>query len=842
MRFCLICPWQAPHVVNIARNVLLFSMIMDGIPDQTTWNIFFHIFLDRDSHAVLVPQCQKLVHSAQTLQEWRSSPYGTVIRIASEHTLNELRRHWELYVLFNGNKPSDCDQARRPLVDAARKKMLGYASDGTNYSSTRSCGPLSLEATKSHLYAKQSANFWRTGTTLSDSKLIDKATWPNPTFFYSRAGQDFNVHYGTDPMIPFHLAPLFANARRELTMQDLVGAAQAEFHEWTRAFRQAVGTTQSPTVRFLLGDAIAAARVLLGCFDRETFRSLGIAVAAWTSQALELDQDEYSTFHAPTRFDVIDTSNLSDHVGLLNIFLSSVPLLSDPSFSPVLYTESLLSYEAGSGSTTEFHSMLFADLSTVALLLNIAPIDALSGFATRSNMHELLSVAMSDAMSSSTQQYHQIFTWKRPQSCISTCHNSAPITFNAQQLAQLMHNVYLRLFADNDTMQMSPTRKHAETAILRSSILVYTREAFAVLLRFLRSRLQISDAEWSEVMVLFLEQHHKTASLLEPACHRDLHVQLFRYRLYVYPGLDPVAKPIRGRLSHWLHIPPLTRIYLTLPQSLSSTFVDLIEKVATPFLQCCVRSPQDGIGEHIFQSVDIAFGQVVDEGTESRPRVSILEARSRELGSSPLVASFTIPSRLLTTAIDPSSVVIALGVRVNVRHVVSLMRVLGPSLLIFSAPFEDTQHVHVTPDEPLSSSFLSLMRSAPDAMIQESPTASAPIGLCRPIQVGLDVDHRRVASLTARLEVESIQGKEALTHGAVPTIIQISPFAVRILLGKCGQDLMYPLPVAGSRHKLRIARKSSYIEVRRMICIMRLSVSDGPLSACRSCHYVIPWA
>ena len=67
-------------------------MIMDGVPEQTTWNIFYHMYLNSESRSTLVSQSQKL-SSYASVEEWRSSPYGATIRMGSNHTLVQLRHH-----------------------------------------------------------------------------------------------------------------------------------------------------------------------------------------------------------------------------------------------------------------------------------------------------------------------------------------------------------------------------------------------------------------------------------------------------------------------------------------------------------------------------------------------------------------------------------------------------------------------------------------------------------------------------------------------------------------------------------------------------------------------------
>jgi hypothetical protein len=74
--------------------------------------------------------------------------------------------------------------------------------------------------------------------------------------------------------------------------------------------------------------------------------------------------------------------------------------------------------------------------------------------------------------------------------------------------------------------------------------------------------------------------------------------------------------------------------------------------------------------------------------------------------------------------------------------------------------------------------------------------------------------------LCKRFDVKASRAKEALLNKASVEIKQITPFCMEIIVGK--QDrypLFYPVPIDGSRSKLRIARKSSYVEVSRSILL-----------------------
>ncbi|KAI9056334.1 hypothetical protein FKP32DRAFT_1682302 [Trametes sanguinea] len=360
----------------LARDSLLFAMVLDDVPQDAMWDIAFHMYLNDRSISTLADQCHKLIACAGTLDSWHASPYGRVIRISSEYTLQELRRLWNLYL---ETASPGCPRMRglRSQADDRRKAIWLEQKDSLKWSSARSSEPLSAQSV--FVYSQQFHHYWKTGTTSYGGEDLPHV---NPTFLQSRRGEGFHIHYGTDPLAPFHLAPYFGNHKTgSFTPSEMVSAARSQFQEWCQAFRMRVRASQTNTpllVRFPLGDVICVARAL-GKRNRPSTScpAPSVPVAPWTAQPIVLSAAEYDDHQAPTSFDVIDTSNVSDHVGMLNILLVTAPLLSATSpWSGVLYTESLLAHRGD--AATQIMSILPADLSAVAMLFDLCPVDALS--------------------------------------------------------------------------------------------------------------------------------------------------------------------------------------------------------------------------------------------------------------------------------------------------------------------------------------------------------------------------------------------------------------------------------------------------------------------------------
>ncbi|KAI1792267.1 hypothetical protein LXA43DRAFT_1060810 [Ganoderma leucocontextum] len=826
----------------LARNVLLLTMIMDGVSAPTMWNIFFHMYLDIDSRSTLVSQSQKLA-SYTSVAAWRSSPYGPVIKMGTDHTLIELRRHWELYADFY--KPSKLHRLRelQAVMDDKLKKIAANAPE-INLIPTLSSGPLFLQSNISRLFSEQHRRYWETGTTLTDNNSLAAATHPNSTFFYSRAGEGFDVPFNTDPMTPLHHAPLFGNTNRTLTIADLVKSARSQFREWCSIFETTATTGKGGAVdvRFLLGDALAVARALRDFGENTSVQAQGFAapkVAPWTTCTLELNREEYTDFGAPTRFDVIDTSNVADYLGLLNIFLATTPLLTE-SPSSVLYTESFSLFAPD--LRTEFEATLFASLSVVAILMDLAPVNALSGFTSRCDTHEIAATFVS---SKDKDRHRQIFTWRRPSSGDPSAYPDggprAPAAcFDTHQLVELLHSIYVDMFKDDDQRYLQTLAKTMGPEDLKRETRRYvavcpSREAFVLFLDSIRTSLSISTKQWLNVLSSFLDLHSDDRCRIGDF---ELGAQVLRHGLHTSGSLDQVRRPTVGRLSHWQSIPPLIRVFLAVPRAEFAKLETATAAAGLPFawLRCYIKLPQ---GSHVFHSVDAAYGTLVDAGTAAKPDLSFREDPDGRKNGADLVFSFVVPSPIFTVA-PAGDIFVQLGIRGD-PHMARAVAPVLPSLCLFSACLEDTNYVHLLPEQPLPPRPPALKTTVRPQQLADTFVA---IGCQQPVRVDMDTVGKHVASVTAKLEITNTTIKTAFAEGAVPTVSQCSPCVIRVVLGGRTQTLAYPVPIAGSQRKVRLARKSSYIEVVVPVAIPFLK-PDGfklnPFPVVRANASIFPW-
>ena len=312
-------------------------MVADGESSLVIWSIFYHFFLDDASLGLLLAQCRKLVQISNDMQTWRASKYGGFLRFCTDHTLGEIRRHWILYLEMETMPGREKIPLKNNFISGMRaaKSKPNAASTSVNHA-VNAAGPLASEIFQ--LAPKLFGEFWSTGVTVGTSTQSKPCPHLNPTFVYSVAGAKFNVHYGTDPVVSFHLAPIFTSTKdpqesSTIGIKDLVEGARQQFFSLCSSFKDRISLESSAnlTIRFFVGDALAFCRALYYCGEGNLAET-GIYTYPWGGSQIDFNVQDYSQSdtrnqRAPLIFNVIDTSNLTDHLELINILVLTVPLL-----------------------------------------------------------------------------------------------------------------------------------------------------------------------------------------------------------------------------------------------------------------------------------------------------------------------------------------------------------------------------------------------------------------------------------------------------------------------------------------------------------------------------------
>lgn len=781
-------------------------MLADGdisIQIDKIWNIFFHFYLDAPSLSLLRSQCRKLADLAIDINTWRNSPYSTFLKFCGKHTLSELRRHWILYEATESLPPNETKRVRELFAKGSRSALAHRDEKPSIVRAGRSAGPLWENAQT--LGAEHFEHYWKTGITSNDKRKIVAATFLNPTFAYSMSGRGFSLHYATDPILAFHLAETFAptkaaSSNKAISIGDLAESVKSQFHTWCLAFQSrvtvaSVSVTRNIVIRMFTGDALAFCQALHHCAQNHSIVS-GIYSSTWGSSQINLDGGGYDkpspeSHCAPLSYDIIDTSNVTDHVGLLNILIASLPLLRKTP-SAVLHTNYLLAMQGTSSNKLEDRAC--ADIATLALLLGVVPTSFVSDFITQSNSHEIISFALS----SST--FHEVVSWKRLP--LTADYDPAqPLAYDPRQLGTFLFGIYLRMFSDDKLPNLNVLNPYA----LAQSIPHYVRATFVAMLQLIRQRVSTNWVQAMDHLVALIGMDRTL--FVGHNYYQDLMCQLHIRGIHSVDVLTSNPhKAGQGEdfFRRWNVVPPVVCIVLRVPRTALKVIEEMDpDEIGRPILQCEVKSrpsPSCLGFQNVFSSIQLFFGNVTSSGVGTL----VTEEDLRQWnGTSPLIASFHVPSWILN--LGPSDIQVVLSIR---GAVYSLLPKLGLEMCVFSASLTDSQHVFVVRERPNNELELkNLFNTAPQHLSSGSNLDGGVVS------VRMGGGGHKASEFTARTNITEPGKRAALANKADVTVKQVSPYGMLASFGQFDQRISFPFPIDSSNSKVRIARKSFYIEV-----------------------------
>ncbi|KAH6723705.1 hypothetical protein BKA61DRAFT_686406 [Leptodontidium sp. MPI-SDFR-AT-0119] len=677
----------------IARNILAFTLLLDDVDGQqhsNIWQIYYHLYLDDKAIRLLQAQAKKLSRLAETLESWKNGEYGRTLIFCDEGTFAIVKNRWNEYAVTNRSKTEQTKYDTRFKVgieDSARngKHFLGW---GTGMTSLRLVTPLCMDGV--HDSPKAFDHFWKHGTTDRNPTKLPKDRRPNPTFA-SRGTDTFALHYGTDPQLGFPLAtayvpltknsPLATEGGIRTDSHRITDAARTHFLAWSKVFQK---SAKNFTLRFFVGDATAFSHTL------EHVASSG-----------DVDDDYRSSGSSPVLFDVIDTSNLLDHLGSINVLVAVVPLLKRQATS-TLYTESLVAREKSLKDLMD--AILCGSFPTMSLLLGLVPIEywtnttAVSHTLQRRYSKRLASIPNSNQMNVPGRKLH----------------------FDPTDLAILIHRIYQAMFKHEDMMN---TMFSLSVRTLRNnSYPLYHRGSFATFLKFLQGRV---DTNWDKTMELVLDRIANDKTIMMGLNYfQDLCAHIYLLGIYNVPEFTTGCRPadaarFKTGLGSWNHLPSVVCITLEVPRAKLKVILDVPRnELGTPNVQCCVQADvgpyPPNAWQNIFADVHLNFGKLIAAGepTDGDHKGLIHEDPLGWAGNCPLLVSFNVPTWVILR--DPSKAIVNFGIQSTPQSSATFIHRLGLSMNIAVAKLMDNSSVHITKFHPQQAGYTSVTKLVPN--------------------------------------------------------------------------------------------------------------------------------
>ncbi|OAX80912.1 hypothetical protein ACJ72_04749 [Emergomyces africanus] len=690
------------------RNVLLYTLVLDdneGADGALLWNIYYHLFIDDQSLSVLESQVKKLCRFSCSLRYWHKSKYGHVLRFCDSKTLDLVRDVWFSYIHISDK--ATYTASFRSAIQACLDVKAAATGSGMNLNGARAAAPNAAQALKD--LPCLHSRYWKNGSTSNDAKTRNAR--PNPTLA-PLENDSAMLHFATDPLLGFHLitaytpldpqSPFYRKEPGNTHAQSAVEAARLQFNTWCRSLKD---DHKSMTIRFFAGDALAFCHTLQHLNTTEEI-SANWYRSFYHFDTLSLDGEDYAPNGvAPLSFDVIDTSNLIDFLGGINLFIAAGPLLRKK-LSSTLYAGSLI--ECVPDVDMLLDTLFAGNFPTVSLLLGVFPVQYWTNASAVANAEEQL---MQDIHKGATghgviiKKIHNRALWKY-QSPIWTNSpggsSSCPlIKFDSENLAWVLFGVYLKMFMSEVTEDAKLILASSNREIIqRGSCIRYHRGSFARFLAFVKGRVKV---EWDKAMsVLFTLIEKDKVLAVGPNFLHEFYTQL--HILGVYSCCTFIKELIYDRTPHgfraWKKLPDVVSITVEVPRAKLCVFTKMpCVKLGTPYINGFVQSKRR-VWQSLFAVVQLGFGKVISSGAPNNDNfaVTVLEDHHGWKGKSPLIISFVVPSAILL--VEPENTTVGMSLYQTPAASLTFGNILGMELLVFSSDLGNESSVYVSKQRP----------------------------------------------------------------------------------------------------------------------------------------------
>ncbi|KAF2678823.1 hypothetical protein K458DRAFT_480637 [Lentithecium fluviatile CBS 122367] len=791
----------------MARNIVAFTLIVDdkhGAHTHLLWNVYYHIFLDAESLSYVQKHAKKLLTYARSVDSWNAGPFGSRIRFCDTTTLENVAKLWKIYAI-DPDQTKEYKAMQQNLKNewkrVQRVKNELHGND-LQQNGVRAAAPLFTEAFDDT--RKQHRAFWQTGSTLTDKKVLGKLNNANPMFACVRSA--LTLHYGTDPLLGFHLATSYAqlsadspmkvtDSASEKALPKTLATALHQFGLWCEAFRKA---SPQCTIRVVHADAIAFCHVLNHHRTHGESRSANWYRSSWEYSLLTLESPDYAGGVAPTSFNVIDTSNLIDHLGSLNVLAAAAPLLTPEPFS-TMRTEMMVPRELSVIDSAQV--LLCGDLPTIASLFGLRPVQYWTNATATWHINESRLRTIPNCETIGQLLSRHVVLWKPADTSI--------IKHQIPNLAMMVYNTYLEMFADENVMsKFQMLGKVSPQLLLRkiNSYELYTRASLAVILqRICKAGGVNRDLFINEVVDWILDDPnlmmgaHNFQALIT-------HLHMFKLSaLEKCKRFHPASyrQDLRGPFSAWTTIPAVVCITLSVPRSVVAMFGDISKGNGTPICHLMLQSSVS-MNQNIYSDIQLGFGTVVTSGAPFSDSYSIEVVKDDRGwdGDTPFVVSAMVSTWSLVDRGDPSCRVIF-----ALKSTPASMKRFAQKLGMFLTLHESAvgkKDVFVTKHRPNTSGHNSIdCTTIPrDKNVTDIDTYIQPC-----------IAYNRIVSLTTHFDLIRREHTALLQSDAQVEFTLPDPTTLVLNIGgRALHQIELPIPLNGAKGRGKVARKSSWIE------------------------------
>jgi hypothetical protein len=629
-------------------------MLIDNIGNGNKINyheLFYNFDISEEDLRMIRNQAAKLVRHSKNLDAWTASGYSDIVSMANSETLASLRQYWLQYFT-----PANSSESRREAFKKGAEETYG-PSEARNelYDLRKNFGALTLKSTA---IAEDSAQLFCMEVS---TDLAPGSPKLNPLFVYPRGLHPaFALDSTSNPKAGFHFAsticqlmpdsPFKGVETAPMPSMRMDGKELIEFVSWCGNFQNCVKDSRDEDSEISLHIQVFVGDPLAFCFALQQLRTkshsniLGCYVQAESGTALVLNGPCYDPvspkYRAPLAFNVVDTNDLIDSDGLLNVLVAVIPILEETPAS-VLYTDTTYSPKTESSLLSD---LLAADVRVMSTLLGVAPLAYLTGCTTRGYQQDVPS-----PVTSSTRLYNRI-AWKFSPGGDEAGKLQSTLQCNPEEMVESLSCLYYKMLPDERPTPDTHEPKRTDTRLYPW---LYTKRGFAAFLAFLKSRI---CTDWKKVC-------HSLVSRIQLSPMGEYGIQEVWVELYLMGVLDRLVTRSLAEDTKYNALQTdsrVTCIVVSIPRSELQTFHNqhlvLLEKSQSPLhVAALLLLDIDGHPHSKFASTVSTFGTLK---IHSDGHNGVLEPDQRGWeGSSDLHVFALVPTEMLNSISPEKSTV-----------------------------------------------------------------------------------------------------------------------------------------------------------------------------------------
>lgn len=709
----------------LARNILLLQLIFSGnYSSKQLWMIFYSKLIDNTCLDMIVTSSQTLLSAGASVHAWHDTEFGKIIRFCNQTTYENVRSIWEIYSrgkileesiggAVSSKSEQDCSNKENVVLTAVMQAQ-----------------PCILDAFQNTNVHSKLLNQYNEGketfNCIYGGKLDSSNSFHNPLMLRGTL-QQTELQFGVDPTCGYHLALAYTqlvygpsfDAKLESKKEQqssidkdrILQVCFQEFSDWCRAFRIAC---VKPCVRLKIhvfsGDAMDF------CQDLINIRTFGAEKGGFMGNGELRLQSLLREF--PTEFDVVDTSNLSDYIGLLNVLLMCRNVMKANSNSTI-FTDLLSSSALSNNLEDVLEELLCMNLTTLSTLTGITLVNSFNRCSN--NFHNFASIKL---LASMIRRKDLRLEWKfiSPHNCIRMEMSPADFVLTLSGIYKKMFELYLglanSLFDDQTSLE-----KFVQNALnLSHGQHDFAQPGAQLFARFVRVTSEHLFQVKKETILALLSEVRNCGHFGQSNYAQEMFVWFTLFGLIEMNDLaEMVTGVIQGYTLSWkssrllyfarnqlpinqslsrsaaINPPKLLLVTLLVPKSV---LVEQLGKLTSPILEmsiCAGMTTQNGFNSFHMGYVKqvVRPGEKVDmDANDSIVHFQHFSVVSGNINNCKYIScSAVVPiSALVIDA--PANIRVELRLHYSmVRKSRDIIKMFGPLLVLHSTPLSDTKHV-----------------------------------------------------------------------------------------------------------------------------------------------------